>query len=192
MQSSRAAEHDRRLFRHRPSGFAKEQVGIPAGAPGGRCRATLRRRCADLARISHQLSAAASDSGMPTALRSVGRLDVLSSTPAAPSRRASCIHARLRRLATKPGEKSGLGSKATLPFDPGPSLPLKLASEASQVHGHARIRRPGGEPAGNAGCGRTRDLFRAPTRARAGRPAARISRNAVPRANPFRLVATWM
>ena len=60
-----------------------------------------------LARISPQLSAAASDSGMPTVLRSVGRLDVLSSTPAAPSRRAPCIHARLRHLATKPGAKSG-------------------------------------------------------------------------------------
>ena len=45
---------------------------------------------------------------MSTALRSVGLLDVLSSTPAEPSGRAPCIHARLRRLATKPGEKSGL------------------------------------------------------------------------------------
>jgi peroxiredoxin len=45
---------------------------------------------------------------MSTALRSVGRLDVLSSTPAAPSGRAPCIHARLHRLATKAGEKSGL------------------------------------------------------------------------------------
>ena len=35
-------------------------------------------------------------------------LDVLSSTPAESSRRAPCIHARLRRLATKPCEKSGL------------------------------------------------------------------------------------
>jgi len=46
---------------------------------------------------------------MSTALRSVGLLDVLSSTPAEPSGRAPCIHARLRRLATKPGEKNGLG-----------------------------------------------------------------------------------
>jgi hypothetical protein len=46
---------------------------------------------------------------MSTALRSVGLLDVLSSTPAEPSGRAPCIHARLHRLATKPGEKSGLG-----------------------------------------------------------------------------------
>jgi len=38
-----------------------------------------------LTRISHQLSTAVSDPGMPTALRSVGLLDVLSSTPAAPS-----------------------------------------------------------------------------------------------------------
>ena len=61
-----------------------------------------------LARISHRLPAAAADPGMSTALRSVGRLDVLSSTPAAPSGRAPCIHARLHRLATKSGEKSGL------------------------------------------------------------------------------------
>ena len=38
-----------------------------------------------LARISHQLSTAAADPGMSTALRSVGLLDVLSSTPAEPS-----------------------------------------------------------------------------------------------------------
>jgi hypothetical protein len=53
-----------------------------------------------LARISHQLSAAAADPGMATTLRSVGFLDVLSSTPAESSRRAPCSHARLRRLAT--------------------------------------------------------------------------------------------
>ena len=45
---------------------------------------------------------------MSAALRLVGFLDVLSSTPAESSRRAPCIHARLRRLATKPGEKCGL------------------------------------------------------------------------------------
>ncbi len=52
---------------------------------------------------------------MSTALRSVGLLDVLSSTPVEPSGRAPCIHARLRRLATKSGEKCGLefGSKIT-------------------------------------------------------------------------------
>jgi len=53
-----------------------------------------------LARISHQVSTAAADPGMSTALRSVGFLDVLSSTPAESSRRAPCSHARLRRLAT--------------------------------------------------------------------------------------------
>ncbi len=45
---------------------------------------------------------------MSTALRSVGFLDVLSSTPAESSRRAPCINARLRRLATKAREKCGL------------------------------------------------------------------------------------
>jgi len=38
-----------------------------------------------LARISHGLSTAAADPGMSTALRSVGLLDVLSSTSAGPS-----------------------------------------------------------------------------------------------------------
>ncbi len=38
-----------------------------------------------LTRISHQLSTAATDPGMSTALRSVGLLDVLSSTSAGPS-----------------------------------------------------------------------------------------------------------
>jgi hypothetical protein len=49
---------------------------------------------------------------MSTALRFFGLLDVLLSTPAGPSvaRRVAKrrIHARLRRLATKPGEKCGL------------------------------------------------------------------------------------
>jgi hypothetical protein len=53
-----------------------------------------------LARIIHEGFTAAADPGMPAALRSVGFLDVLSSTPAESSRRAPCIHARLRRLAT--------------------------------------------------------------------------------------------
>ena len=41
--------------------------------------------CSLLARISHRLSTAAADPGMSTALRSVGLLDVLSSTSAGPS-----------------------------------------------------------------------------------------------------------
>ncbi len=67
-------------------------------------------RAQGLTRISHQLSTSAADPGMSTALCSVGLLDVLSSTPASPSSRAPCIHARLRRLATKSGEKCGLES----------------------------------------------------------------------------------
>ena len=45
---------------------------------------------------------------MSDQLRLVGFLDVLSSTPAESSRRAPCFHARLRRLAPKPGEKCEL------------------------------------------------------------------------------------
>ena len=45
---------------------------------------------------------------MSTALRSVGFLDVLSRMPADSFHGAPCSHARLRRLATKPGEKCGL------------------------------------------------------------------------------------
>jgi len=41
------------------------------------------------------------------ALRSARVLDVLSSTPARPVRRAPCVHAHLGRLATNPGEKCG-------------------------------------------------------------------------------------
>jgi hypothetical protein len=57
---------------------------------------------------------------MFTALRSVGLLDILSSMPAGLSFALAgklpdtpCIHARLRRLATKSGEKCGL---IILPF----------------------------------------------------------------------------
>jgi hypothetical protein len=64
-----------------------------------------------LARISHQASAAAADTGMSTALRSVGLLDVVSTTPAGPSVATPCIHTRLHRLATNPGEKCGLAER---------------------------------------------------------------------------------
>ena len=53
-----------------------------------------------LARTIHEGSTAAADPGMSTALRSVGFLDVLSSTPAESFRRTPCSHARLRCLAT--------------------------------------------------------------------------------------------
>jgi septal ring factor EnvC (AmiA/AmiB activator) len=45
---------------------------------------------------------------MSTAFRSVGLLDVVSTTSPGPSGRAPCIHARLHPLATNPGEKCGL------------------------------------------------------------------------------------
>ena len=83
--------------------IANLEAGSPAHAPEYR---PISGRT--LARISHQVSTAAADPGMSTALRAAGLLDVLSSTPAEPSGRAPCIHARLRRLATKPGEKCGL------------------------------------------------------------------------------------
>jgi hypothetical protein len=53
-----------------------------------------------LTRIIHEASTAAADPGMSTALRSVGFLDVLSSTLAESSRRVPCSHARLHRLVT--------------------------------------------------------------------------------------------
>ncbi len=68
-----------------------------------------------LIRISHGLSTAAADPGMSTSLRSVGLLDVLveacsfaAGYACGALGRAPCIHARLRRLATKSREKCGL------------------------------------------------------------------------------------
>ena len=79
---------------------------------------------------------------MSTALRSVGLLDVLSSTPAEPSGRAPCIHARLRRLATKPGEKSGLGRRelsmshfSTASWNPESGRPEDLGAVRDRLHG---------------------------------------------------------
>jgi hypothetical protein len=60
------------------------------------------------ARISHEPSAATSHLPVSPVLRSVGLLDVLSSTPASPSRRAPWIYRHLRRFATKAREKPGL------------------------------------------------------------------------------------
>jgi hypothetical protein len=67
----------------------------------GLCEQWVSVDFAYLTRIIHEASIAAAHPGMSTALRSVGFLDVLSSTPAESSRRAPCSHARLRRLATK-------------------------------------------------------------------------------------------
>jgi hypothetical protein len=54
-------------------GIAKPKVEEPAPAGSG-----------TLARISHRPSAAASDTGLSTALRFLGLLDILSSMPAGP------------------------------------------------------------------------------------------------------------
>jgi len=61
-----------------------------------------------LTRIFHAVSTAAAQSGMSTALRLFGILDILFYIPSSPSRRAPGIHARLRRLATNRYEISGL------------------------------------------------------------------------------------
>ena len=53
-----------------------------------------------LTRIIHEASAAAADPGISAALRSVGLLDVLSSTPAAPS--VALAGKRQMRLASMP------------------------------------------------------------------------------------------
>ena len=53
-----------------------------------------------LPRIIHEASTAAADPGMSTALRSVGLLDVLSSTPAGPS--VALAGTRQMRLASTP------------------------------------------------------------------------------------------
>jgi sulfhydrogenase subunit delta len=58
---------------------------------------------------SHHPSAAAAYLPASAALRSVGLLDVESTTPASPSRRAPCSLRHLRTLATNRGEKCRLG-----------------------------------------------------------------------------------
>ncbi len=69
-----------------------------------------------LARSSHQLSAAAGDARHPAWLSHLRVLDVLSSTPARPSDRKPSWAQHLADLATKPGEKCGLGEPdATAP-----------------------------------------------------------------------------
>src|SRR5882757_795390 len=61
-----------------------------------------------LARISHTLSAADADCGSSASLRSFGLLDVDSTTPSSPSRRAPRIRTTLCVLATRGCEKCGL------------------------------------------------------------------------------------
>ena len=62
-----------------------------------------------LARISHQPSAAASYLLASAVSSSVGRARRTERCACAALRRISCTRKHLRRLATKPGEKSGLG-----------------------------------------------------------------------------------
>ena len=59
-------------------------------------------------RIFHTVSTDAAQSGISTALRLFGRLDILSNSLALPALRAPCIYARLRTLDTKRYEISGL------------------------------------------------------------------------------------
>ncbi|MFQ5744554.1 MAG: peptide-methionine (S)-S-oxide reductase MsrA, partial [Acidobacteriota bacterium] len=61
-----------------------------------------------LARISQRLAAAGVAKGTLAALRLLGLLDVLSNTPAEPSRRAPCARTLSHALATQPVEKCGL------------------------------------------------------------------------------------
>ena len=101
-----------------------------------------------LASISHQLSTAAADPGMSIALRLVGFLDALSSTPAEPSGRAPCIHADLRRLATKPGEKCGLAAFVLLENTVSTNLAVVIVvgsvwiSKPTTTTSHSRRGRP--------------------------------------------------
>ncbi len=62
----------------------------------------------ELSWVSLRQSTAALYLPESTAFRAGNRFDVLSSTPAAASLRASCIHRPLRCLATIAREKSGL------------------------------------------------------------------------------------
>ena len=62
-----------------------------------------------LARTSHQLSTAVVDAQRPEALSHLGVLNVTSSTPPRPSDRKLHWAQHLNDLATKPGEKCGLG-----------------------------------------------------------------------------------
>ena len=84
---------------------------------------------AGLTRIFHRVFTSAPQSGMSTALRLFGRLDILSNMSALPARRAPCIYARLRPLGTKRYEISGLTRNA--PFKG--SVPDEIQDEAIDI-----------------------------------------------------------
>jgi hypothetical protein len=91
-----------------PSFFDVEEVRGAVETPLAQLAAgggLLRR---GLGRNSHRDSAAGAGRPVSTALRLLGLLDVLSNTPASPSRRAPCIHAPLHALATNRDENCGL------------------------------------------------------------------------------------
>ncbi len=69
-----------------------------------------------LARISHQLPAAADDAPPPAAFSRLGVLEVLASTPPRPSGRKHHWARHLAALVTEPGEIWGLASPADLSF----------------------------------------------------------------------------
>ncbi len=61
-----------------------------------------------LTRISHPFTTATAQCGALTGVHSVGRLNVVSTTPAKPSVANASHHTTLSGSATRPGEKSGL------------------------------------------------------------------------------------
>ena len=65
-----------------------------------------------LARISHQFTTVTAQSGVLTGVHSVGLLNVVSTTPVRPSVANASHHTTLSGLATRPGEKSGLGNSS--------------------------------------------------------------------------------
>ena len=93
---------------------------------------------AELARISHQLSAAAGDAPHPARFSRLGVLDVQSSTPPRPSGRKPHGARHLAALATKPGEIGGLDQIGAPPG-------LRLSTLADVLHlssvwrGEARV-----------------------------------------------------
>jgi hypothetical protein len=84
---------------------------------------------------------------MSPALRPVGRLDILSSMPPVPSVApagklpdAPCIHARLRRLATKPGEESGLEDNGAVQFRVASIVHFRYKMKSTTTKDNASVR----------------------------------------------------
>ena len=84
----------------------------------GTPRFGCRTRGPDLARISHQLTAADADLAIFAALNAVRVLNVLSSTPARPNSRSPCENSHLHALASRSGEKCGLNTRVGDGFGP--------------------------------------------------------------------------